>query len=69
MADADLCAESLEALEMEVDGTRADGTAARQGNLGLSAASEQRLGLAPTPLETGMKATVAWWQEQDGSAG
>ena len=34
-----------------------------------SAASEQRLGIGPTPLETGMKQTVAWWREQDGSAG
>ncbi len=34
-----------------------------------SAASEQRLGLAPTPLEIGMKETVAWWQGQDGTAG
>ena len=34
-----------------------------------SAASEQRLGLGPTPLETGMKQTVSWWREQDGSAG
>ena len=32
-----------------------------------STASEERLGLAPTPLETGMKQTVAWWREQDGS--
>jgi nucleoside-diphosphate-sugar epimerase len=34
-----------------------------------SAASEQRLGIQPTPLETGMKQTVSWWREQDGSAG
>lgn len=32
-----------------------------------SAASEQRLGIAPTPMETGIKATVAWWDEQDDS--
>ena len=30
-----------------------------------STASERRLGLAPTPLETGLKQTVAWWNEQD----
>ena len=34
-----------------------------------SAASQLRLGLAPTPLETGMKETVGWWREQEGSAG
>lgn len=34
-----------------------------------SSASEERLGLVPTSLETGMKQTVAWWREQDGSAG
>jgi nucleoside-diphosphate-sugar epimerase len=27
-----------------------------------SSASERRLGLAPTPLEEGVAATVAWWQ-------
>ena len=27
-----------------------------------STASEQRLGSGPTPLETGMKQTVAWWR-------
>ena len=31
-----------------------------------STASQERLGLAPTPMETGMKQTVAWWREQDG---
>lgn len=30
-----------------------------------SSASEQRLGLAATPLETGMKETVAWWRAQE----
>ena len=34
-----------------------------------SSASEQRLGLTPTPLETGVKETVGWWREQEGSAG
>jgi nucleoside-diphosphate-sugar epimerase len=34
-----------------------------------STASEQRLGLAPTPLETGIKETVGWWRGQVGSAG
>ena len=34
-----------------------------------STASEHRLGIGPTPLETGMKQTVAWWREQDGSEG
>ena len=29
-----------------------------------SSASEARLGLAPTPLETGVKATVDWWRTQ-----
>jgi uncharacterized protein YndB with AHSA1/START domain len=28
-----------------------------------SSASEARLGLAPTPLEVGLKETVAWWRE------
>jgi nucleoside-diphosphate-sugar epimerase len=28
-----------------------------------STASEARLGLSPTPLETGLKETVAWWRE------
>lgn len=32
-----------------------------------SAASEERLGLAATPVKTGMKQTVAWWREQNGS--
>ncbi|HYJ28266.1 MAG TPA: NAD-dependent epimerase/dehydratase family protein [Nocardioides sp.] len=31
-----------------------------------STASEQRLGLAPTPLESGIKATVGWWRAQEG---
>ena len=34
-----------------------------------STASEQRLGIEPTPVETGMKQTVVWWREQEGSAG
>ncbi|MBO0843313.1 MAG: NAD-dependent epimerase/dehydratase family protein [Nocardioides sp.] len=29
-----------------------------------SAASEARLGLSPTPMEVGAKATVEWWQAQ-----
>lgn len=29
-----------------------------------SSASESRLGLSPTPLETGAKATVDWWRTQ-----
>jgi nucleoside-diphosphate-sugar epimerase len=29
-----------------------------------SAASERRLGLAPTPLETGARETVAWWSHE-----
>lgn len=29
-----------------------------------SSASEARLGLSPTPLEIGLKETVAWWREQ-----
>jgi nucleoside-diphosphate-sugar epimerase len=33
-----------------------------------SGASEQRLGLAPTPLAEGLAATVAWWREQERSA-
>lgn len=32
-----------------------------------SAATEQRLGIAPTPMETGIKETVAWWDEQAGA--
>ena len=32
-----------------------------------STASEQRLGLAPTAMETGMKETVAWWRAEEGS--
>jgi nucleoside-diphosphate-sugar epimerase len=34
-----------------------------------STASERRLDLAPTSLETGIKETVAWWRSQNGSAG
>jgi len=34
-----------------------------------SSASEQRLGLAPTPLQIGMKQTVSWWRDQDGVIG
>ena len=30
-----------------------------------SSASEQRLGLAPTSMETGTKETVSWWQAQE----
>jgi nucleoside-diphosphate-sugar epimerase len=30
-----------------------------------STASEQRLGLAPTPVSEGLAATVAWWREQE----
>ncbi|HSU03264.1 MAG TPA: NAD-dependent epimerase/dehydratase family protein [Nocardioides sp.] len=33
-----------------------------------STASEQRLGLAPTPLGTGIEETVAWWRAQQGAA-
>ena len=29
-----------------------------------SSTSQRRLGLEPTPLETGMEQTVAWWREQ-----
>jgi nucleoside-diphosphate-sugar epimerase len=29
-----------------------------------SSASEARLGLSPTPLETGLKETVSWWQSR-----
>jgi nucleoside-diphosphate-sugar epimerase len=29
--------------------------------------SEERLGVSPTTMETGMKDTVAWWRDQDGS--
>ncbi len=32
-----------------------------------STASQRRLGLAPTSMETGLKETVAWWREQGGS--
>ncbi len=34
-----------------------------------STVSQELLGLAPTTMETGMKATVAWWREQEGSLG
>ncbi len=40
--DLDLGAELLEAHQMQVDGTRADGAAAGQRHLGLAAAGEQR---------------------------
>lgn len=30
-----------------------------------SGASEQRLGLTPTPLDAGLASTVAWWRAQD----
>lgn len=33
-----------------------------------STASEQRLGLSPTPLSDGLATTVAWWREQERSA-
>ncbi|QSR29967.1 epimerase [Nocardioides sp. S5] len=33
-----------------------------------STASEQRLGLAPTPMAEGLAATVAWWREQERAA-
>ena len=33
-----------------------------------SSASEQRLGLSPTPLSDGLATTVAWWREQERSA-
>ena len=33
-----------------------------------SSASEQRLGLSPTPLEAGLAETVAWWRRQDREA-
>ena len=33
-----------------------------------STASEERLGLAPTPLETGLAETVAWWRSQQSAA-
>ena len=29
-----------------------------------SSASEERLGLSPTPMGTGIKETVAWWRGQ-----
>lgn len=33
-----------------------------------SGASEQRLGLTPTPLDDGLASTVAWWRAQDAQA-
>lgn len=33
-----------------------------------SSASEQRLGLSPTPLEAGLAETVAWWRRQEREA-
>lgn len=33
-----------------------------------SSASEQRLGLAPTPMADGIARTVAWWREQERAA-
>ena len=42
MPDLDLCAQGLEALEMQVDGARADGAAARQRDLRVTEACEQR---------------------------
>ena len=33
-----------------------------------STASEQRLGLAPTPLTEGLAATVAWWRSEERAA-
>lgn len=33
-----------------------------------STASEQRLGLAPTPMDDGLAATVAWWRTQERAA-
>jgi nucleoside-diphosphate-sugar epimerase len=30
-----------------------------------SSASEERLGLAPTPLAVGLARTVAWWRAED----
>ena len=33
-----------------------------------SSASEQRLGLSPTPLEAGLAETVAWWRQQERQA-
>lgn len=33
-----------------------------------STASEQRLGLAPTPMADGVARTVAWWREQERAA-
>ncbi len=33
-----------------------------------STASEERLGLAPTPMAEGVARTVAWWREQQRAA-
>jgi nucleoside-diphosphate-sugar epimerase len=33
-----------------------------------SSASEQRLGLSPTPVEAGLAATVAWWRAEERAA-
>ena len=33
-----------------------------------STASEERLGLPPTPMADGLAATVAWWRAQESSA-
>lgn len=33
-----------------------------------STASEQRLGLSPTPMDEGLAATVAWWRSQERAA-
>ena len=33
-----------------------------------SSASEQRLGLGPTPLADGLARTVAWWRTQEAEA-
>jgi nucleoside-diphosphate-sugar epimerase len=33
-----------------------------------SSASEQRLGLSPTPVEAGLAATVAWWRAEEQAA-
>ena len=34
-----------------------------------SSASEQRLGLSPTPVEAGLGATVAWWRAEQATGG
>jgi nucleoside-diphosphate-sugar epimerase len=33
-----------------------------------SSASEERLGLAPTPMADGLATTVAWWRAQERAA-